>query len=198
MFAQNVVSGSSGRCLVYTNYAFDVGLIRISTLERMKLNPLPAFEKSKHSTSFSVTSLATTTTPQSTTRIWHPRTRAFTSTPKTPNPRTVDFISTTKAYTLRNDEINADSKKLITTTLEDLSTSDALNGRDQEKSSELPVSEDEGSGSMSSINPRKNTPFPNISLVSDLKKSTPNCSYITRYRRSTISLLFCMISLLLY
>lgn len=45
LFGLNTADEKPGSCLVYTNYAFDVGIMQQSTLKRMEANPLPAFGK---------------------------------------------------------------------------------------------------------------------------------------------------------
>ncbi|CAJ0603673.1 unnamed protein product [Cylicocyclus nassatus] len=47
LFAANTALNRPGTCLVYTNYAFDIGIVRQSTLKKMEANPLPSFEKSR-------------------------------------------------------------------------------------------------------------------------------------------------------
>ncbi|KIH61352.1 hypothetical protein ANCDUO_08380, partial [Ancylostoma duodenale] len=43
LFGLNTGDEKPGSCLVYTNYAFDVGIMQQSTLKKMEANPLPAF-----------------------------------------------------------------------------------------------------------------------------------------------------------
>ncbi|EPB74325.1 hypothetical protein ANCCEY_06598 [Ancylostoma ceylanicum] len=98
LFGLNTGDEKPGSCLVYTNYAFDVGIMQQATLKKMETNPLPAFEKSKRmSTTRTTTSTAASTTTKASrtnTRRPKPSTRRLLTTTTTTTPKMTTIYST--------------------------------------------------------------------------------------------------------
>ncbi|XGW25815.1 hypothetical protein V3C99_006877 [Haemonchus contortus] len=103
LFGLNIDKPSFGRCLVYTDYAFDVGVMRTSTLKFMEQNPLPTFEFSRRLNSTLATDTSSAknrvATPSYLPRPSTYHTKSPTTSKKSPKLTTIYMTSTEKVVT---------------------------------------------------------------------------------------------------
>ncbi|KAJ1350850.1 hypothetical protein KIN20_006746 [Parelaphostrongylus tenuis] len=183
LFALNIHSKSFGRCLVYTDYAFDVGLMKTSTLEQMKQFPLPTLEKSRRMGSSRVAGYNVTTTTKS---LWSPArqsqpiNRASTTTRTALKLSTIFSTSTEKTITsneFRNDD---DLDESTRSSIGEITFPNEMDEEDEEEQLESQESYDEVIGLMTTSNAEKDSPsFPNISMATDLQNQTSNSVHVT-------------------
>ncbi|KAK6752203.1 hypothetical protein RB195_003555 [Necator americanus] len=120
LFAVNTADVKPGSCLVYTGYAYDVGIMQQATLKNMEAKPLPLFEKSKR------TNLTLTTTSASffvtkgfriTTRVPKPSTRRLattsSSTTTTTAPKITTIYSTSTEKIVTSSEFRNDKQETV-------------------------------------------------------------------------------------
>ncbi|KAL6737412.1 hypothetical protein Aduo_011056 [Ancylostoma duodenale] len=209
LFGLNTSDDKPGSCLVYTNYAFDVGIMQQSTLKKMEANSLPAFEKSKRMNASRTT---TTTTASTRTKTLRPNTRQPKPTPRrlltttrTPKMTTIYSTSTEKLVTStefrRTTEDVDDDVDEITlrerTTVRVLETSTSFeeerNIIEAQEKSKILERDNEGVGLMTTLHSEEDlepNPSSNTSSASDLKNKNPLSKAV--YRISAFSMLYCL------
>ncbi|WKY08145.1 hypothetical protein Q1695_007553 [Nippostrongylus brasiliensis] len=188
LFAMNTGNESHGLCVVYTNYAFDVGVVRTSTLMKMRANPLPTFEDSRRTSNSS---------RSATTKIrWTPRppsTHRHKSTTKPLKLTTIYMTSTEKIVTSTEFRLSDDSLESTTEILDDTTLLNEI-----EEKAKILERDNEGVGLMTTINSEEDAdtspPFngSNDSSVGQLQNSTLNSA--DRFAcYSLLSSVFCIV-----
>ncbi|KAK6053065.1 hypothetical protein COOONC_09429 [Cooperia oncophora] len=173
LFGLNIEKPSFGRCLVYTNYAFDVGVMRTSTLKFMEENPLPTFEFSRRLNASLVTNASTrnrVTTPANLPRPSTLRVKNTTTTKNLPKLTTIYMTSTEKVVTSTEFRLGDNSVELPTESLEKVMASDEV------EKAKILERDNDAVGQMTTINsgeePEMMSMAPNLSSMGDLRNLT--------------------------
>lgn len=189
LFGLNTVNGTYGRCLVYTNYAFDVGVMRTSTLKKMELNPLPAFEHSRRTSNSSQTTTASSTKGRWTmTRVLRPSTRR-----PLPKLSTIYVTSTERIVTSTEFRLSDNAVETSTEIIDILTSIGNL-----EEKAKILERDNDGIGLMTTINSEEESDmstFGNMSIVGDLRNNTLRSSQT--WSSNAFSFLYCFSLLVL-